>query len=143
MAAQNAVLQHLAKAFPRYQPGYTVANPAGMTQWQLFLHDLAAPPKADDSNYLHYTGWGINVAALSPAGADVLAWRSTRLAPRQQRQSDYSGTDQRVYRRSGCPRISGFRRRSAAAIPLGVCRFASHWFDEQDRAELRLRRRAA
>jgi type II secretory pathway pseudopilin PulG len=71
-AAQNLVMQHLAKAFPRYQPGYS--NNFAHTGWLGFLDDLAADPVNGNGN-THFTGWGINVGnyqyCLTPASALV------------------------------------------------------------------------
>jgi prepilin-type N-terminal cleavage/methylation domain-containing protein len=61
-AARAAVLRHLAKAFPRYQPG---AAGGGNTGWQGFVDDVNA-------------GWSINVNTLTPFQA-LRFWLGGRL----------------------------------------------------------------
>ena len=60
-AAQNAVLRHLARAFPRYQPGFHSRSVNGtLSGWPGFLDDVVA-------------GWNLGVSSnpglLSPASA--------------------------------------------------------------------------
>lgn len=57
--AQAAVLRHLARAFPRYQPGITTnATKSPLTGWAGFVADVS-------------NGWGTDVTMLTPADALV------------------------------------------------------------------------
>jgi prepilin-type N-terminal cleavage/methylation domain-containing protein len=58
--AQNAVLRHLTKVFPRYKPGYSVSPTSPSCDWPGFLADVQ-------------NGWNIDLSSntyfLSPVGA--------------------------------------------------------------------------
>lgn len=58
-ASRNAVLRHLAKAFPRYVPGISTASTGDDHTWDGFRQDVSNPT----------TGWNLDVNNLTPAAA--------------------------------------------------------------------------
>jgi prepilin-type N-terminal cleavage/methylation domain-containing protein len=68
-AAQNTILRHLARAFPRYQPG--ISKNWTHTGWAGLIDDLAADPVSGYASY-NIPGWGLDVST-STNGTNVLS----------------------------------------------------------------------
>jgi type II secretion system protein G len=66
--AQNAILRHLAKAFPRYQPGISTIGVGNLTGWLGLRADILGSPQCPQC-VTGYVGWGLDIRRLTPAGA--------------------------------------------------------------------------